>query len=106
MQIEVQYPRKILSDCIAQYAFWTHNGAIFHNIYELANGIEAMDEETFQYHVNQKDEKNDFALWILAVFGDQKLAKKLKEVMDKKSYLKIIKKRIKELENEKQLSFK
>ncbi len=55
--------------------FFCRNGEIYRNVFELREGLERMDEETFSYHVNNT--KNDFANWIKEVFGDYELANKI-----------------------------
>ena len=90
---------KVLADCSPEYAFWTCNGLVVRNVYELVNSIEAMNDITFRYHVNEDRKKNDFALWIKAVFNDDKLALKLEGIIDKERYIQFIKNRIKELES-------
>lgn len=90
--------KKVLSDCRPDWAFWTCNGRIIRNIYELANSIEAMDDHDFTYHVNLDNQKNDFAVWIKNVLNDEELARRLKSVMDKKTYIEIIRDRIKQFE--------
>jgi len=91
---------KVLSDCRPDTVFWICNDSIIRNIYELANSIEGMNEGTFMYHVNDDHQKNDFAKWINEVLCDQELAKKLEKIRDKMEYLKVIRKRIQELESE------
>ena len=89
---------KILSDCNREWTFWIHSGTIVRNIYEMVKAIETMSDEVFTYHVNDDNQKNDFALWIEAVLGDDMLASKLKYVRDRKRYAAIIRERIKYLE--------
>ena len=92
--------KKLLSDCYPSEAFWTNKGIILRNIYELVNCLEfGTDEHCFRYHVNTDNGKNDFALWIRAVFKDDELADRLQKVYDRKKYLKIIKQKVKEAES-------
>ena len=90
---------KVLSDCKPSDAFWTCHGRIVRNIYELANTIESMDDSSFIYHVNDDHNKNDFAKWIKEVLDDSELARRLENVRYKKTYIEIIRDRIKELES-------
>ena len=90
---------KFLSDCPPEKAFWTCNGTIARNIYELVSSIRALNDDGFQYHVNSNNHKNDFAKWINDVLLDQYLAKQLNGVLDKGKYLAVIEKRIKQLES-------
>ena len=90
---------KILSDCPPDQSFWTCGGTIVRNIYEMKNTIQAMNDFAFRYHVNDDNHKNDFGLWIFYVLGDVRLSSELKKVRNKDKYVKIIERRIKELES-------
>ena len=90
---------RVLSDCPQGLEFWTCHGTIIKNIYELHDTIQGLNEYAFRYHVNKDNHKNDFAEWIIDVLGDSELAHKLAGVLDKKKYLSIIEKRIKEFED-------
>ena len=89
---------KVLSDCNPDAAFWLCHGTIIRNIYELANTIEAVSDLAFRYHVNDDNQKNDFAKWVREALGDNQLAEKLEKIRDKRDYVEIIRRRIKELE--------
>jgi hypothetical protein len=91
---------KFLTDCSPDKAFWTTKGLIIRNMHELLSAIENMDDYTFRYHVNLDNNKNDFADWIRAVFGDEKLADQLEGVMKKEKYVDILRKGIKQYETE------
>ena len=88
----------ILSDCRPEWAFWMCNGRVIRNIYELADSIEVLKESHFLYHVNDDNKKNDFANWISDVLGDDELARQLKSIRNKKTYVAIIRERIIKLE--------
>lgn len=90
---------KVLSDCKPSDGFWTCDGRVVRNIYELADTIESMGDESFVYHVNDDHNKNDFAKWIREVLDDSELARRLEKVRYKKMYVEIIRDRIKELES-------
>jgi hypothetical protein len=90
--------QKVLADCRPDWAFWVCNGQVLRNIHELASAIENMNDGTFFYHVNDENNKNDFAQWILDVIQDGELAHKLKKIRNRKRYGEIIRARIKELE--------
>jgi hypothetical protein len=90
---------KVLSDCRPDKAFWTCNGTIARNIYELVNAVRALNADAFKYHVNDDNNKNDFAKWIDEVLEDRILAKQLDRIRDKDKYLGVIEKRIKLLES-------
>jgi hypothetical protein len=65
-------PEKLLVKVPAEYVFWCHDGSIFADINELAEGLAAMSDETFAYHCNL--EKQDFSNWVRDVIGDEQLA--------------------------------
>ncbi|MBU2633686.1 MAG: hypothetical protein KJ674_00415 [Nanoarchaeota archaeon] len=90
---------KALGNCWPDEAFWVCNGTILKSLYELLDHISKADNWTFKYHVNDNNNKNDFAKWIRDVFKDSKLADELDDVKDKKKYVKILQKRIKQLES-------
>ncbi len=68
--------------------FWINNGPIVGSLEELPNVIETISEEQFKHHVNS--EKNDFVTWIDNCCNDSKLAKSLKRVKRKKTFVKKI----------------
>ena len=89
---------KVLSDCAPNEAFWTCNGTVCRNIYELESNIRALNEWAFRYHVNLDNGKNDFARWIEDVIKDHELAARLGRTTDRDRYVDIIHQRIRELE--------
>ncbi len=88
----------VLADCSSDKSFWTTNGVVCRNIYELASDLASMNNQIFRYHVDRSSKKNDFANWIRHVLGDDVLAERLYAISDKDLYTDIIKERIKELE--------
>ena len=68
-------PEKLLVKVPAEYVFWCHDGSIFADINELAEGLAAMSDETFAYHSNL--EKQDFNNWVRDVIRDEQLADEL-----------------------------
>ena len=89
---------RILSDAPQGLEFWTCHGTIVRNIYELKNTIRGLNEYAFRYHVNEDNNKNDFADWIYDVIGDTVLARLLKNILNRDEYIHIIEERIKQLE--------
>jgi hypothetical protein len=67
--------RNLLSDVAEEKVFWSHDGQIFKNLYELDRGLNNMSDEAYRYHANA--EKNDFSVWVREVIGDDSLAKSL-----------------------------
>lgn len=86
----------ILRDVDPDKVFYFKNGSKARNIYELSQGINALDDDLFRYHCNL--DYDDFANWIGGVLGDIVLSQRLRYVKDKNQYLKIINKKIKILE--------
>lgn len=100
MEHDIHILSKIaLSDCLPENAFWTTNGVVCRNIYELANNIESLNEHDFKYHVNNDKNKNDFAKWIEFVLKDKTLASRLQIIREKDRYVDVIRERINELED-------
>ena len=59
----------------AECVFWCHDGRIFTDLKELAEGLEAMSDETFAYHCNL--ERQDFSNWVRDIIEDEWLAEEL-----------------------------
>ncbi len=89
---------KILSDCYSSDVFVFHDGFRAANIHALLGQINFSSEESFRYHVNNVTKKNDFAQWIAEVLGDYHLANELRDVFDKKKYVRIMKRRVEYLD--------
>lgn len=84
-----------LSDVPPEKCFWANNGWIIRNLGELPMALENMNDDTFKYHVNK--EKNDLSNWVKDVIGDKRLSTALKRVKTRKSSIKVVKQRIKQL---------
>jgi hypothetical protein len=67
--------RKLLEKVPEERIFWCYGGATFRDMKELADGLVAMSDDIFAYHVNS--EKNDFCNWVRDVIEDQELAAQL-----------------------------
>jgi len=65
----------LLAKSPAEQVFLCHDGKVFVDMQELAEGLAAMSNETFAYHANS--EKNDFSNWLRDVIKDEKLASDL-----------------------------
>ncbi len=68
--------------------FWLCDGQVLKNLKELAVALEKMNNDVFKDHVS--GEKNDFALWVKDVFGEQKLATALRRAKTAKTAAKKI----------------
>ncbi len=82
----------------SERAFWTCNGFIVYNLYDLLDALRKMDNSSFKYHVNQN--KNDFSRWIEGTIGEKKLAKQLLRVKTQKTTILKVEARIKALKKE------
>jgi hypothetical protein len=90
-QIKKQ-PEKLLLKVPAENVFFCHDGSIFADINELAEGLAAMSDETFTYHSNL--EKRDFSNWVRDVIQDEQLANELARANSRFQAAKIVAARI------------
>lgn len=74
------------------------NGSIIRNLYDLANELSLMDEETFRYHVT--NERNDFHDWVYHIVRDDRLATVFADLKDRRLMLAAVEKRIQQLEEQ------
>jgi len=80
-QTKPKKTEKRLEKVPAEYVFWSRDGRIFSDLFDLAEGLAAMTDETYIYHSNA--EKHDFANWVRDVIGDIELADSLACTMDR-----------------------
>ena len=64
-----------MQDVPEEKKFWVVDGTTIKNLEELSQSLRAMNEETFNYHVNEN--KNDFYNWIKDVIQDEELAESI-----------------------------
>ncbi len=81
VKITKQDAEKRLARVPDEYVFWAHDGAVFHDMQELADGLNKMSDETFVFHSNA--EKMDFSNWVRDIIGDDKLARDLAKAKDR-----------------------
>jgi hypothetical protein len=74
-------PATSLTRAPVDMVFWCHNGSVFADLRELAEGLRAMSDETFAYHSNL--EKHDFSNWVKDVIRDELLAIELAGAIDR-----------------------
>ena len=84
--------QKFLADVQEENVFWCVDGKVFKNLRELAEGLNAMTDETFSYHCNEM--KKDFSNWIRDVIGDKQLAKDLERPMSRAYAAQIVEQRV------------
>jgi H+-transporting ATPase len=63
---------KFLAKVPEESIFRCHDGRTFSDMEELAEGLAAISDDTFAYHVNS--ERNDFSEWVRKVIKDETLA--------------------------------
>jgi hypothetical protein len=86
-----------LSDVDPSKVFRTCNGVVLRNVSELANWLQGCSEYDFRYHVNMDHAKNDFAIWVREVVGDEALACDLDGELDRLRYADRVRRKIREL---------
>ena len=92
IKVAKQDAEKFLADVPDDRAFWCCDGRVFKNMMELAEGLEAMSDETFQYHSN--DEKHDFSNWLNDVIEDEKLGRDLARPLTRREAAKRVNDRV------------
>ncbi len=86
---------RYLCDVAPEHCFWVNNGPILKNVEELAGALEAISEDSYNYHANK--DKNDFSKWVSEIIGDQKLANDLLSSRNRKSAVNKVKARLNSL---------
>jgi len=76
-------------------AFWFHMHLMARNLAEFAEGLEAIDDAVYDYHVS--GHKNEIARWVQEVIGDAELARALTDVPDHRQAARLVRERIGEL---------
>ena len=88
--------KKYLSNVEPKNHFKLHQGSSIHNLSELSEALDVMDQNSFDHHVYKG--RNDFAVWINDVIGDQRLAKEVGSLKLRTHIRNVINRRIVELE--------
>ncbi len=83
----------LIRDVEPEKVFWLCDGRALKNLDELANVLENIDDNVWNYHVNAG--KNDFANWIENVFGCKSLGSAIRKVKNPKTAAKKIREKIK-----------
>ena len=66
---------KLLAKVPEESIFQCHDGRTFMDWNDLAEGLAAISDDTFAYHVNS--DRNDFSKWVREVIKDEKQASDL-----------------------------
>jgi hypothetical protein len=85
-------PKKVYEAPEESY-FWVFNGPILRSINDLADALDDMTKDQFEFHTKRNG--NDFANWINNVFGEEKLAQKVSKLKSKKGIQNAIKRFLK-----------
>jgi hypothetical protein len=84
--------QKFLAKVPEENVFWCCDGCIFRDMRELAEGLDAMSDQTYSYHRNE--EKKDFTNWVMNVIGDTELANDLANLLDRNEAARVVATRI------------
>ena len=92
----------LLNDVPREQTFKLHKTEIeIHNLHELADAIEIMSDESYDHHVSAKG--NDFANWVKEIVKDTELSEALANSKDRNEALKIVDKRLIEIQGKQKI---
>ncbi len=83
---------RVLSDISGDKRFWSHDGCIINNLYQLADCLTHMNNESFWHHVTPQN--NDFSNWVHDVLDDEKLARDITRTTNRLEAAEIVRSRI------------
>lgn len=69
--------RSIVSDVLPNHEFHFHGHGALKNIYKLIKVLRDCQDHEYHHHVTNY--KNDFAVWITDMYGDERLAQRIRE---------------------------
>lgn len=81
---------RLLSNAPGDKVFWVSDGRILKNLSEMINALNTMSDETYKFHTS--GEKNDFADWVLQVFGSRKIYLKIRTMRKREKVAQAVKK--------------
>jgi len=86
---------KLTEQVADDQAFWINHGPKINSVKELADALDngSISDDSFNYHINNNN--NDFINWIQGVYQNDKLAKSLKRVKTKQTFIKKLKEEMK-----------
>ncbi|MCP3682823.1 MAG: hypothetical protein GY861_09055 [bacterium] len=80
---DIDIDKKHLSNVDPELRLWLSDGRVVKNLPELAEAIESMEDETYEYHVTK--DSNDFSDWVKDIIKNPKLANQLKNANKSKA---------------------
>lgn len=83
---------RYLANVPDDFMFQCFNGTKLRRLSDLSDALNSMSEATFAYHVSEG--KNDFSNWVFDTIGDEKLAKDLSALPNRRQYAKRVQKRL------------
>jgi len=96
--------KDLTSNTKQENAFKLVDGKVIKNILELKKALKEMNKEVFNCHVNSA--KNDFYNWIKDIYQDKLLAESIKNTKTPEEIIKLIEKRLEDINKEKQKEVK
>ena len=85
----------LFSDLPFEHRFWLATGESVQSLRELYEAMDTMSDDAYSHHI--KGKKNDFAEWVETLYGDDKLAHKLRMSKTREQAKRAIEERIDEL---------
>ena len=82
----------MLADVPVEFVFYCNNGAVLHNMNELASELRNMSDETYSYHANM--DKNDFVNWVRDIIKDETLVINLQKASNRYQAARIVADRV------------
>ena len=92
VRITKQDAEKRLGNVPQEYVFVLQDRRQLRNLVDLADALNAMSNEIYNFHVN--DSKNDFSRWVVDIIQDEKLARDLGKARSRENAAKLVNQRI------------
>ncbi len=86
--LQVKHVEKLEKKADEKNYFSLPSGKHLRSLADLKQALETMDEDIFKHHVTS--EKNDFAVWALHVFHDEKLAEQMSSVKTREDLISVL----------------
>jgi len=75
------------------YAFWVTNGNVLHNLVDLLDALDQMEDDHYHYHA--AGDQNDFSIWVEEVLCDEDCARALVSAKNRKNAVAVVKRHLK-----------